>query len=401
VISCNSLVDIKPRVVIVGCGWAGFRIAQDLDKNKFDVHLVSPRNHFLFTPLLPSTAVGTLEFRAIQEPVRTIPHMHYSQAWVKSIDFDASSLSCVDAFTDHAFSFELPYDVLLLAPGGETNTFNVKGVNGNPNVFFLKQLQDSRKIRNKLIDCFERASSPALVDDLEHRKKLLNFVVVGGGPTSVEFAAELYDFLKEDVSRWYPDLYKLTRVQIVEASGHLLGSFNAGLVSYVEHLFKSRNIELLTDRQVKEVTEDEVVLGNGERIPFGLVVWSTGIKQVPLIDQLSADSVSKYPLHGRLRVDKYLRVLKPVVSAGAPVECVGNGRVFALGDCAADSERPLPALAQVALQQGKYVAKLLNTVTDVKLVEQTKQPGFKYQHLGSMASVGQWKGVFDVPRGEY
>ncbi len=148
-------------MVVIGCGWAGFRAAQDLDKSKFDVQVVSPRNHFLFTPLLPSTTVGTLEFRAIQEPVRTIPNIHYYQASVESIDFAKNELICHDAF-DKGYDFTLPYDILLLAPGTETNTFNVQGVYNNPHVFFLKQLQDSRKIRNKLIDCFERASSPAL-----------------------------------------------------------------------------------------------------------------------------------------------------------------------------------------------------------------------------------------------
>ncbi len=108
----------------------------DVSKNKYDVVLVSPRNHFLFTPLLPSAAVGTLEFRAIQEPVRTIPGIHYFQANVDTVDFKNSYANCSDYFKpDH--KFQLQYDKLLLAPGCETNTFSVQGIYLNPNVFFL------------------------------------------------------------------------------------------------------------------------------------------------------------------------------------------------------------------------------------------------------------------------
>ena len=132
--------------------------------------------------------------------------------------------------------------------GSETNTFGVPGVEGNEFVFFLKQLKQARSIRNRLIDCFERASSPgASAEDIQ---RLLTFVVVGGGPTSVEFTAELHDFLKEDVSRLYPELHSLCKVYIVEASGHILGAFNQSLVGYVESLFASRNIHVLTNTQV-------------------------------------------------------------------------------------------------------------------------------------------------------
>ena len=237
--SCNSLIlkfkltgqgfnryfgsiEKKPKVVVVGAGWAGYRMASDLDKKKYDVYVVSPRNHFLFTPLLPSTAVGTVEFRAIQEPVRSIRNIKYYQASVNSIDFDDAIIHCTDAFTDDKHKFNLDYDALILAPGSETNSFGVHGVETNEHVFFLKQLEHSRAIRNRLINCFERASSPgATADDM---KRLLTFVIVGGGPTSVEFTAELHDFIKHDVSVLYPDLYPLCDIHIIEASRHILGT---------------------------------------------------------------------------------------------------------------------------------------------------------------------------------
>lgn len=115
----------KPTIVIIGSGWSGFRMASDLDKDKYDVIVVSPRNHFLFTPLLPSTAVGTLEFRAIQEPIRTIPHIVYYQASVLDISFKNKTLHCIDSFKGNKFALE--YDAVVLAPGSETNTFGIKG----------------------------------------------------------------------------------------------------------------------------------------------------------------------------------------------------------------------------------------------------------------------------------
>jgi len=334
--------------------------------------------------------VGTLEFRAIQEPVRTIPNVEYHQANVKSIDFQNKTLHCSDAFVN-GYDFNVQYDGLIIAPGSETNTLGVPGVLNNPNVFFLKQLSHSRAIRNRLLDCFERASSPAVTDE-NTRRQLLTFMVVGGGPTSVEFAAELYDFLKNDVSRWYPDLYPLCKVKIIEASGHILGSFNSSLVGYVEKLFKSRNIDVLTGTVVQKVEDNVAYLSDNSTVKYGLMVWSTGIKQVPLIENLSTEIIQKHPRGGRMKIDQYLRLMAP---DGKPIDYV-----FAMGDCAGDAHRPLPALAQVASQQGIYLAKVLNKHGldgAISATGSNNPPPFKYQHLGSMASVGEWKGVFDSP----
>lgn len=389
----RAFATIKPRVVIVGSGWAGYRLAQDIDKDLYDVHVVSPRNHFLFTPLLPSTAVGTLEFRAIQEPVRTIPRIHYYQSLVKHINFDKHTIHCGDLFQE-GYNFDLPYDALLLAPGSESNTFNIQGVLNNPHVFFLRQLNHARAIRNRLIDCFERASSPATTDKAV-QQSLLTFVVVGGGPTNIEFASELYDFLKGDVSRWYPELLPLVKVIVVEAGGHILGTFNTTLVSYVEDQFKRRSVQMKIHTTVTKIEDNVVKLSDGSEIAFGLLVWSTGIQQVPFIQQLDSKQVAKLA-NGRLKVDHWLRVCEP----GPDGKPIMNGRVFALGDCAADGEKPLPALAQVASQQAQYLSKRLNSDRLEALTTAGAKgsvPPFKYAHLGSMASVGEWKGVFDSP----
>ena len=122
-------------------------------------------------------------------------------------------------------------------------------------MYFLKSLADSRSIRNRLIECFERASSPG-VQSAEDQDRLLTFIVIGGGPTSIEFASELYDFLKHDVTRLYPELRQKVKVKVVEASGHILGSFSENLIGYVETLFKNRHIEVISNTAVNEMLGD-------------------------------------------------------------------------------------------------------------------------------------------------
>lgn len=125
----------------------------------------------------------------------------------------------------------------------------------------------------------------------------------------MEFVAELYDFLKNDVSRWHPDLYPLCKVKIIEATGHILGSFNHSLVNYVESLFESRDIDVLTGTVVQKIKENVAYLSGNSTIKFGLLVWSTGIKQVP--ENLSADVIQKHPRGGRMKIGPYLRLLDP------------------------------------------------------------------------------------------
>ena len=183
--------------------------------------------------MLPGSAVGSVEFRAIQEPVRTIPGLHhYYQAKARRVDFDNRRLSCEDIFKGKRFqinnyfyqkmpslghTFELDYDYLVIAAGMKTNTFGTPGVEEREGkeVFFLKHLYHARQIRNRTIECFERAALPSTSP--EERDRLLSFVVVGGGPTSCEFIAELYDFVYHDVAQWYPDLKDHITVSLVEA----------------------------------------------------------------------------------------------------------------------------------------------------------------------------------------
>ncbi|CAM9106009.1 unnamed protein product [Ascophyllum nodosum] len=383
-VSSKGAAGEKKKLVILGTGWGGFRLAREVDKKRYEVTVVSPRNHFLFTPLLPSTTVGTLEFRCIQEPVRTIKGLTYLQAHCAdvrfmayptssphcactNVDFHKKTLRCQEVFK--GILLDLDYDYLVIATGAQNNTFGVPGVKKENNVHFLKQLGDARDIRNRLLDCFERAANPFLSD--QERSRLLSFIVVGGGPTSVEYAAELHDFLTNDVKRWYPDLQDKVSVHLVEASDQIMGSFEEKLVEYTTRLLENRKVNVLLNTAVQSVGEKVCTLVDGRKFPFGLMVWSTGLAPLDLVKKMD---VAKD--RGRIAIDDWLRV---TVLEG----------VFAMGDAAVNPQKPLGPLAQVADQQGKYLAKLFSKLDPLT----EDNPPFHYRYLGSMAHVGGWKAV--------
>jgi NADH:ubiquinone reductase (non-electrogenic) len=180
----------KPKLVVLGTGFAALSLIRHLRTDAYDVVVVSPRNHFLFTPLLPSTTVGTVEFRSIIEPIRQAldpKAVTFYQARCTAIDPATKLITCEGVHDRETFL--LGYDSLVIAVGAVSKTFGVPGV--EQFAFRLKELSDARAIRQRIIQCFERASTPMQTE--EERRRLLHFVIVWGGPTGVEFAAELHD----------------------------------------------------------------------------------------------------------------------------------------------------------------------------------------------------------------
>src|SRR5438477_7056574 len=155
------LVMTKKTLIILGGGFAGFSFLKRINQSLYNIIAVSPRNHFLFTPLLASTTVGTIEFRSIIEPIRNIKNIIYYQAFCISIDQEKQTILCCDTHSNQTFN--LNYDILIIAAGEKTNTFDIPGV--NENAYFLREISDSRKIRTRVIDCFEKASIPGITDN--------------------------------------------------------------------------------------------------------------------------------------------------------------------------------------------------------------------------------------------
>jgi NADH:ubiquinone reductase (non-electrogenic) len=361
----------KPTLVVLGTGFASLSLLKELDYRSYDVIVVSPRNHFLFTPLLPSTTVGTLEFRSIIEPIRQAVDPSactYYQATCVAIDPATRIVTCEGAFDQERFL--LTYHSLVVAVGSTNKTFGIPGV--REYALFLKELSDARAIRQRIIECFERASTPMQTE--EERRRLLHFVVVGGGPTGVEFAAELNDFLDEDLKNWFPEMMNDVRITLVDASNVLLNSFDEKLSEYTMRHFKRTRIEVRTRSLVKEVRPNEVVLADGQVIPHGLVVWSAGVGPAPLVETLP------FPKDrgGRLLTD--------------PLFAVDEAkRIYAIGDCATRAGDALPATAQVAQQEGEFLAKHLNRIARGKPAKE-----FKYRHMGMLAYIGDRRALADT-----
>ena len=365
-------VPSKPKLLVLGTGFAALTLLKKIDPKLYDITVVSPRNHFLFTPLLPSTTVGTLEFRSISEPIRNaLPGKSstFYQAHCVGIDTTTKLVTCRGIHD--AQEFVLSYNVLVIAVGAVSKTFGIPGV--EEHTLFLKDLADARAIRQRIIDCFERASIP--LQSEEERKAQLHFVVVGGGPTGVEFAAELNDFLEDDLHKIYPDLMDEVRITLIDASKSLLNTFDASLGEYTLKKFRRARIDVRTETLVKEVRKHDIVLSDGSILRHGLVVWSTGIGATPLVQQLHVPK------------DRAQRIVTDEsFSVG------GTVGVYAIGDCATRQGDALPATAQVAMQEGTFLAKHLNALARGKTPKV-----FRYRHMGMLAYIGGNRALADLP----
>ncbi|KFY42307.1 hypothetical protein V494_02487, partial [Pseudogymnoascus sp. VKM F-4513 (FW-928)] len=313
----------RERVVILGSGWAGFNLSRKLDKKKYQAVVVSPRPYFAFTPLLASTAVGTLEFRTAIESVRArVADTEYYQGWADDVSFanqritvevnammtqSTAPTQTVDEATDPASKkgkrFDLDYDKLVVAVGCYSQTFGTPGV--RENAFFLKDVGDARKIRKRILDCFEEASLPSTPENV--KRQLLNFAVVGGGPTGVEFSAELFDLCNDDLRKLYPSLIQHARISIYDVAPSILSMFDKRLADYATNHFRRDGIAIKTSHHIRDLRPGlpgtEEADGNsgftltteedGE-VGVGMCVWSTGLMMNPFI-QKALNDVHSYP----------------------------------------------------------------------------------------------------------
>ncbi|KAI9207179.1 FAD/NAD(P)-binding domain-containing protein [Polychytrium aggregatum] len=368
----------RERLVILGSGWAGFKLINEVNTKDYDVVVISPRNHFVFTPLLASTAVGTLEYRAITEPVRTYGRgISFHQATCDQIDFEKKEITCRPAFESQDAPFAIAFDKLVLAVGAKSNTFGIPGV--AENAFFLKEVDHARKIRARIIECFEQASEPNTTE--EQQRNLLHFAVVGGGPTGIEFSAELHDFCVEDLSKLYPQLKNKVRISVYDVAEKILGGFQAELAEYASEKFRREGIQIKTKTFIKEVKKNLMVLKDDTQIPFGALIWATGITSTPLGESLGG--VMKEERSNRVITNEYLTILDK------------NGQaldgIYAIGDCAVIKDKNLPATAQVADQKGRWLTYHLNRQVAGK---PTLKP-FTYNHIASMVYTGAWSALID------
>ncbi|GAP86505.2 putative pyridine nucleotide-disulfide [Rosellinia necatrix] len=436
----------RERVVILGSGWAGYAFARKLDPQKYERIMVSPRSYFVFTPLVAGTAVGTLEFRAVVEPVRRLGLDEYHQAWADGVDF-ARKVVRVEANTSDDLTartppsppssplssqqqqqpptttttttakgpmFDVPYDKLVVAVGAYAQTFGIEGV--REHAHFLRDVGDARRIRTRVLRCFERASLPTTTE--AGRCALLHFAVVGGGPTGIEFAAELHDLVRDDLRATYPSLAPLARITVYDVADKVLPMFDRRLAQYATDTFRRERIDVRTGHHLTRIRAAEDgeerdlgclrlkfrEHGDGDEVSAGLVVWSTGLMPNPLIGRLGAAETGdgggsrgggvrlrKDDKSGGLVTDAHLRVVVGDHHSGG-----GGGNdvlpdVFSIGDCTVVDGQRYPATAQVASQQAAYLARRLNK-GDVGTADAAALP-FRFRNWGVMTYLGSWRAI--------
>jgi len=363
----SAMDQPRPRIVIVGGGFAGLACARALGNTFADLIVIDKRNYNLFQPLLYQVATAALSPADISEPIRRTLGRYFNirvmLAEVNAVDRAAKILRTVDGS-------ELPYDYLVISTGSVYNYF------GHPEwqdlAPGLKSIHEARLIRQRLLLAFEKAERT--VDPIE-RKALLTSVIIGGGPTGVEMAGAISELGRYMAERDFRNIRKTEiRVVVIEAGDRLLSAFPESLAEYAHAYLEEIGIEIRLGQRVTEVGPRSVSIG-AEILPCGCVIWGAGIKPSPAATWLGFDERG-----GKVPVDEFLRVR-------------GITDIFAIGDTACAlgaSGEPLPALAQVAKQQGTYVGQAL------KRMLAGKEPApFTFHNRGNTAVVGRHAAVFD------
>lgn len=343
----------KPKLVVLGTGWGSVAMMKELHPEEYHVTVVSPENYFLFTPMLPSAAVGTLEFRSLVEPIRKIVSRlrgHFLKGEAIDVEFSEKLVEIAGYDPQgNKQHFYLPYDKLVIAVGAVTNPHGVQGLE---HCHFLKTIDDARQIKRQVLNNMEIACLPTTSD--EERRRLLSFVVSGGGPTGVEFAAELYDMLNEDLLKSFPKILRNeVSVHVIQSRSHILNTYDEALSVYAEKRFEHDQVDVLTNARVKEVQADRIIFSQKEgdkivtkELPMGFCLWSTGVAQAEFSKTIAAKLGDDQPNKHALETDSHLRLV------GAPL-----GDVYAIGDCATVrnnlADNLVTFLKHIALEKGK------------------------------------------------
>lgn len=367
--SCNIPKSDKKRVVIVGGGFGGLKLAQKLKQSNYQVVLVDKNNYHQFPPLIYQVASSGIEPSSIAFPFRRIfqrrKDFYFRLASVLSIMPEEKIIQTSIG--------KLSYDYLVLAAGTTTNFFGNKDIEQES--IPMKNLSESMGLRNALLDNFERALTCA---SEKERQELLNVVIVGGGATGVEIAGALSEMKNFVLPKDYPDLpNSLMNIYLIESQDRLLSAMSQKSSENVLKYLRSMGVNVLLNQRVTDYKDHIVYINDGSTIATRTFIWVTGVT-AQVVGQMPADKVGR---GGRILVDAYNRVK-------------GMDNVFSIGDqCLMLDADPQwkgghPQLAQPAIQQGNLLASNLK-----RLEKGKKLKPFHYKNLGSMATVGRNKAV--------
>ncbi len=361
----------KPRVVIVGAGFAGLNAAKALKHAPVEVLLIDANNFHTFQPLLYQVATAALDAADIAHQVRHIfrhqRNLRFRMGRVEDVDHDAKELTLESGE-------RVPYDYLILAAGAVYNDFGVAGV--KENAFVLKDVDVALKLRGHVLSRFERAA----VDRSEVDRGALTFVIVGAGPTGVEMAGALVELFQRVLPPEYPELdLRMARVVLVEMGDEVLPTFGPASRRYAERVLRRRGVDVRLQSAVVKATAAGITLKSGEFIPSQTIIWAAGVRGHPLGQELDVE------------LERGFRVpVEPDLSL------TGHPDVFVVGDLAGSKDedgRPYPQVAQVAIQSGKRAARNV-----VMRLQGRKAEPFRYTDLGNMAIIGRSAGIAELSR---
>ena len=361
----------RPQVVIVGAGFGGLEAAHALRRAPVDVIVVDRHNHHTFQPLLYQVATAALAAPDIAWPIRSIlrdqENARVVLAGVNGVDLQKQRV-----LTD---AIEIPYDYLVLATGVTHSYFGHD--EWAPFAPGLKTVEDAMAVRRRILIAFERAE---IAQDERERRRLLTFVIVGGGPTGVEMAGAIAEVarhaLRRDFRRIDPSH---ARIVLIEAGPRILPTFPERLSDYAAKTLLNMGVEIMTSAPVTECRKDGVLLKN-ESIEAATVIWAAGVTASPAAQWIGAKTDNA----GRVKV-------------GPDLTVPGHPEIFAIGDTAVPADPkvpPIPGIAPAAKQMGRYVGKLI-----AARIMGSKPPApFAYQHYVDLAAIGRSAAV--VRRGK-
>ncbi|MCS6826475.1 MAG: NAD(P)/FAD-dependent oxidoreductase [Caldilinea sp.] len=362
-----------PRVVIVGAGFGGLWAARTLARTPVQVLLIDRNNYHTFLPLLYQVAAAELEPEAIAYPVRSMlrrmPNVNFALAEVHEVDLAGRRLE--------TSAGAIPYDFLILAAGSAPHFFGTPGAEAH--AMPLKSMADAIAVRNRVLLSYEKAS---LESNPERRRQALTFVIVGGGPTGVEFAGALAELIKGPLRRDFPSLYSPQgRVVLVEAMDALLPGFPPHLQTYAAERLRRMGVEVRLSASVTCVEEKGVTLKDGTHIAAETVVWTAGVRGFPPA------------AHWGLPIARSGRIaVLPTLQAP------NHPEVYGIGDLAYVEQdgSPLPMVAPVAIQQGRFAAQ--NILRQLR----GQQPlSFRYRDQGAMVTIGRNAAVVQLRNLEF
>jgi NADH dehydrogenase len=361
-----------PRIVIIGGGFAGLAVAKGLEKKDVQVVLIDKHNYHTFQPLLYQVATGGLEPDSIAFPLRKIfnnlEDYYFRLAEVHQILPEKNEIATSIG--------NLTYDHLVIASGSATNFFGSKNI--EQYTMEMKSVPQSLNIRSLIIENFEEA---LLTSDLTERNALMNFVIVGGGPTGVELAGALAEMKKGILPKDYPDLdIRQMQIHLIQGSDRLLDAMSLKASKKAEDFLTGLGVDVWKNLYVKDYNGVTVQTNTEKTFEAATVIWAAGVKGAS-IHGIPADALIERS--NRIKVDEHNLV-------------VGSQNIYAIGDVASMSSEEYPyghpMMAQPAIQQGKLLAKNILAALKGK-----KLKPFKYNDKGSMATIGRNKAVVDLP----